>query len=492
MIPEISARLAEVLQRMTTAPVKHPAVVDMLDAGIEGSTPFLAMEYVAADTLDVVLRRLAPASLETAVPLLRQVAEALEAGWAAGLGHGGLHPRDIFVLQPASEPTPGHTVVRVSGFGVTEALEELRIPTPVRWPYTAPEREQPGGWGIRADVYSLAVVAHELLTGRRPANSLELDLDSSVHQALSRALTIDPAERFATPMAFVDALTNESSEDALAEASLLPFVAEADEPDQQVAPEPAPELEAEPAPDSEPELEPEPEPEPAVARGPIWIPGPADSSEPERAGGTTSTPPPVFGSFQPVETTTASRLPRILGIAAIVLIVGTGIGYWMRGTAPALAPDVPMTSPAVTKAPEEPIGTEVVVSPTAKPSPTPSPTPVRTPARTPTLEPAPRRPQVTPRPTSRVAGPAATRGSLTVQTRPAGATVSIDGKSLGTTPLRIPELTPGSHTVRVSLKGYRTVTTTVVVRAGQRTPVRLSLEIQQVGPANQEVGAGKR
>ena len=59
---------------MTTAPVKHPAVVDMLDAGLEGTTAFLAMEYVAAETLDVGLRRLAPAGLEIAVPMLRQVA----------------------------------------------------------------------------------------------------------------------------------------------------------------------------------------------------------------------------------------------------------------------------------------------------------------------------------------------------------------------------------------------------------------------------------
>jgi hypothetical protein len=162
--------------------------------------------------------------------------------------------------------------------------------------------------------------------------------------------------------------------------------------------------------------------------------------------------------------------------------VGTGIGYWMRGPAPALAPDVPITSPAVTKAPEQPIGTEVAVKPPPKPSPSLAPVDELTPRQVPAATPAARRPRVTPRPTPRAAAVAPkasnARGSVLVQTRPAGATVSIDGKSLGSTPVRIPELAPGSHAVRVSLKGYRTVTATVVVRAGEQTLLRLSLEVQ--------------
>jgi hypothetical protein len=66
-----------------------------------------------------------------------------------------------------------------------------------------------------------------------------------------------------------------------------------------------------------------------------------------------------------------------------------------------------------------------------------------------------------------------------VETRPAGAAVSIDGRLIGTAPLRVPELAAGSHVVRVSLAGHKTVTTTAVVRAGQQTIVRLSLEIQR-------------
>jgi len=73
---------------------------------------------------------------------------------------------------------------------------------------------------------------------------------------------------------------------------------------------------------------------------------------------------------------------------------------------------------------------------------------------------------------------AATTGSVFVETRPVGATVTIDGRSVGLAPVLVPDLAPGTHTIRLDLAGHRSVTTTVVVRAGQRTPVRASLEIQ--------------
>ncbi len=73
--------------------------------------------------------------------------------------------------------------------------------------------------------------------------------------------------------------------------------------------------------------------------------------------------------------------------------------------------------------------------------------------------------------------PAASTGSVYIDTRPTGAQVTIDGRLMGTTPMRVPDLSPGSHTIRLDLAGHKSVTTTVVVRAGQQVPVRVSLEV---------------
>ena len=227
-------------------------------------------------------------------------------------------------------------------------------------------------------------------------------------------------------------------------------------------------------------------------------------------------------------------MPRIAGVA-IALVVGTAFGYWLRGPAPAAVPQAapsPSVTPSVVK--DEPIGTDVTVKGPAPAAPLAAPAvePVATRGRllvrsvpggatvsingrgsgsTPaTIRDLPfgtytvavsrsgyqrREQRVTiskavpareltleltaaGRSTGRAASVGATTGAVMVETLPRGAAVSIDGRPVGTAPVRVPELSPGSHLVRVTLAGHKTVNTTAVVRAGQQTLVRLSLEIQ--------------
>ena len=68
-------------------------------------------------------------------------------------------------------------------------------------------------------------------------------------------------------------------------------------------------------------------------------------------------------------------------------------------------------------------------------------------------------------------------GTLSVETRPPGATVFVDGRAVGATPTRVSALAAGQHAVRIELTGYRTVATSVDVKAGADTPLRLTLEL---------------
>jgi serine/threonine protein kinase len=209
IVPEDVARLAESLRRLPSSGLSHPGIVNAIDAGLEGMSAFLAMEYVSAETLDVALRHLAPSPLDRALPLIADIAEAIEAAWAAGYGHGSLHPRDVFVASGTNE-------VRVTGFGVGQALEAAGIKVPPRRPYTAPERSAGGSWDIRADVYSLGAIAHELLTKRRPGGAGEQDGSlvtgttpeqrRLIRGVLSAALADSPEHRFHSARAFANAL----------------------------------------------------------------------------------------------------------------------------------------------------------------------------------------------------------------------------------------------------------------------------------------------
>jgi hypothetical protein len=70
---------------------------------------------------------------------------------------------------------------------------------------------------------------------------------------------------------------------------------------------------------------------------------------------------------------------------------------------------------------------------------------------------------------------APTAGALVIDSRPTGTAVFVDGRPVGVTPLRL-DVPTGSHSVRLERAGYRTVTTTVEVAAGERTRVAVRLE----------------
>ena len=156
--PEQAETLTELFGRLVSAGAFHRGAVPATAVGIDDGVLYLAQEYVAAESLDVAMRRYAPTPLERALPLIDRLAGAVDAAHARGLAHGGLHLRDIFAT-----PSGG----RVTGFGVVPALEEVGVMGPIRRPYTAPEIIARRPWGAAADRFALAAVAYELLTGKR-------------------------------------------------------------------------------------------------------------------------------------------------------------------------------------------------------------------------------------------------------------------------------------------------------------------------------------
>ena len=78
LFPDTVVRLADALRRLVSQPGLHPAIAPVVEAGVEGTTPFLVMEYQTGETLDVLIRRLAPASMTVAKPLLSSVAAAID------------------------------------------------------------------------------------------------------------------------------------------------------------------------------------------------------------------------------------------------------------------------------------------------------------------------------------------------------------------------------------------------------------------------------
>src|SRR3954452_8487250 len=204
IVPEQADALAAALRRAVEASLFHPSIVEPLDAAVEGTLAFRAEEYVAAESLDVAMRHYAPAPVEKVLPFITQLAGAIDFARAAGIGHGGLHPRDIFV-------TPDEA--RATGFGVVEALEQVGIRAPIRRPYSAPERIDGSAWSTPADIFALAAITFELLTARRPSGTgaqigalPDGTHSPALHTVLARAMDDDPARRYGSELAFAGAL----------------------------------------------------------------------------------------------------------------------------------------------------------------------------------------------------------------------------------------------------------------------------------------------
>jgi serine/threonine protein kinase len=140
--------------------IHSPNVVEVLGYGVQQATPYLALEYVDGPSLRERLAAHGPFTWPDACELLVQIARGLADAHAAGVIHRDIKPSNILIGSDG--------VAKLADFGIAKGLDLTRVTgtsallgTPA---YLAPE----GPRDERADLYSLGVVAYELMTGVPP------------------------------------------------------------------------------------------------------------------------------------------------------------------------------------------------------------------------------------------------------------------------------------------------------------------------------------
>jgi serine/threonine protein kinase len=211
------------------AAVDHPNIIPIFDAGEAGGVLFIAMRYVGGQDMHSLVHRAGPLPPERAVSVISQVASALDAAHALGLVHRDVKPANMLLGRLAAGRTPDH--VYLSDFGISkqaQATTDLTLTGQVLGTlnYLAPEQIEGRHVDGRADAYSLACAAFEMLAGsppfRRDQNMAIMwaqlnapppaltgyrrDLPPAVDQVMARALAKSPAERYASCLAFATAL----------------------------------------------------------------------------------------------------------------------------------------------------------------------------------------------------------------------------------------------------------------------------------------------
>jgi hypothetical protein len=231
LVPAVAAdeafRWRFIRESRAAAAVDDPHIIPVFEAGEADGVLFIAMRYVPGGDAHSLVRRVGPLSQSRAAAIVSSMASALDAAHAAGLVHRDVKPANMLVdVRPGR---PDHVYLAdfglskgaLSSHGLTASGQFLGTPG-----YSAPEQMQGKPTDGRADQYSLACVAFELLSGAPPfprdhvtaviwahmsespppLTSRRPGLPAAVDGVVARALAKTPAGRYASCREFADAL----------------------------------------------------------------------------------------------------------------------------------------------------------------------------------------------------------------------------------------------------------------------------------------------
>ncbi|MCS7050790.1 MAG: protein kinase, partial [Thermomicrobium sp.] len=146
-------------EAQAAARLSHPNIVSVYDVGRDDGLPYIVMEYVPGKTLKRLILERAPFPLEEAVQIVRQVAAALDFAHHHGLVHRDIKPQNILVDAEGLAKVVDFGIAKgLSDSGLTEAGSGLGTVH-----YISPEQASSLMATPSSDIYSLAVVAYEML-----------------------------------------------------------------------------------------------------------------------------------------------------------------------------------------------------------------------------------------------------------------------------------------------------------------------------------------
>lgn len=222
-------REAQVLARLN-----HPNIVKILSAGETTTSPYIVMEWLPGHTLADELDRRGRFSLAELLGVFEEMCSALATAHAAGVVHRDIKPSNIVVIQDGdwfhsklvdfgiARLVDGEHQGEAGRLGLTVTGTVIGTPT-----YMAPEQLLGQKVDEKSDIYSLGLIAFQLLVGQPPFHadghaeiseqhlfvpaprvSSSRPVPAAVDAVIARCLAKRPADRFATVQALIEELRN--------------------------------------------------------------------------------------------------------------------------------------------------------------------------------------------------------------------------------------------------------------------------------------------
>jgi serine/threonine protein kinase len=357
----MSSILAE--ERVSLSHFSHPNIARMIDSGeFSNGLNFLVSEYVDALSVDDILTIHGQFDPQRTGRVIRQAASALNEAHQEGIIHRDVRPQNL-VIDTLGEIEQ----VRVVNFGASNG-----DPSDFNLPYKAPEVLEGRIATVASDIYSLAVVAYEMLTGtlpfegdsekgmlraqhagiRKQASNILEGISPAVDEVFEKALAFNATERYPKARDLGDALSS-----ALTQPARTTRPVEVDEPIAE-PPVPAPIAERRPIKSSVVSLEP--------VGGPAIVPAlPVPEKPAERPT------EPTWRNRSPEPPETGGRWSNLIPVFLILAILAAAAVVWYVSTANNGAPVTPQQPEAANAANPSPANTNSNGAETAEMPPLP-------------------------------------------------------------------------------------------------------------------------
>lgn len=336
----------------TAGRLQEPHVVPIHDFGEIDGQLYVDMRLIEGIDVAAVLSRYGPLAPPRAVAIVRQIASALDAAHAAGVMHRDVKPENILITHD--------DFAYLVDFGIASATTDEKLTQMGSaigtFRYMAPERFTNSEVTYRADVYALACVLYECLTGSPPyrgndvtlmtahltqsiprASALRPGLPVALDQVIERGMAKNPEDRHATAgdlaLAAHQALATPEQDRAAdilhrSQVATLPPAALTAQPPTLFAQPPSRPVTPRPAPT--------PQPVPSVPTFYAHPQAPGGPVQPQ-GGWTPGSPPhpppgPQQPPSQPVPIVTPPRRRRtglIIALVAVLVLAAGGVGSWL-------------------------------------------------------------------------------------------------------------------------------------------------------------------
>ena len=206
------------------AKLRHPNIVDVYDFGTFDGVPYMVVEYVPGGSL---AGRMSTGGIDrrSAIKYLRGIAAGLDYAHQHGVVHRDVKPANVLLAADDAPVLADFGLAKLMQGSSLKSMTGVTTGTPA---YMAPEQVTGSRVGPPADLYSLATIAYEMLTGvipfegeglmeilyaqvhRQPPapSSRDASLGPAVDAVIMRGLAKDPAARWESATAFVDGLAS--------------------------------------------------------------------------------------------------------------------------------------------------------------------------------------------------------------------------------------------------------------------------------------------